>query len=70
MDAASQLLFGQQSEEALDLVQPGGTGRREMDVPARMTSKPFADRWGLVGRIVVHHQMDVEVVRNVGLDRA
>ena len=46
MGAASQLLIGKQGEEALDLIPPGGAGRREVDVPAGMTGEPGADRRG------------------------
>ena len=70
MDTAAQLLFCEHGEEALDLVQPGGAGRREVDVPAGMACEPVADRRGLVGRVVVDHQVDVEVGRDVGLDGA
>ena len=68
MDAASDLLFGHQGEEALDLVTPGCSGGGEVDMPARALGEPIADRFGLVGGVVVHHQMDVEVARHVGLD--
>jgi hypothetical protein len=68
VDAAPDLLVGDQGEEALDLVDPGRTGRREVDVPARPLGQPVPDRLGLVGGIVVHHQMHVEVGWHAGLD--
>ena len=43
VDAAAQLLFGQQGEEPLDLVEPGRTGGRQMHVPARPARQPSAD---------------------------
>ena len=49
MDAAPDLLVGQQPEPALDLVQPGGAGGCEMGLPARPFGEPVADRLGLVG---------------------
>ena len=39
-----------------------------MDMPARTPGEPVADRLRLVGRVVVHDDVDVEVGRNVGLD--
>ena len=55
-------VVGQQGEEPLDLVDPGGRGRREVDVPARPLGEPVADQLGLVGGVVVHHEVDVEVL--------
>ena len=39
-----------------------------MDVEAWMTNHPTLDRGSLVGSVVVHHQMHVELGRNVGFD--
>jgi hypothetical protein len=60
VDAAPDLLVGDQGEEALDLIDPGRGGRREVDVPARPLGQPVPDRLGLVGGVSVHHQMHVE----------
>src|SRR6185437_7686004 len=68
MDAATDGLVGEQAEEALDLVDPGGRGGREVDMPPGPLCKPVADQLGLVGGDVVHDEVDVEVRRNVGLD--
>ena len=38
---------GQQGEPALDLVDPRGRGRREVDVPARLLGQPVPDQLGL-----------------------
>src|SRR5688572_13098552 len=38
MGAAADVLLGERSEPALDLVQPGRRGGREVNVEARMTS--------------------------------
>ena len=48
MDAAAQGALGEQGEQALDLVDPGGRGRREVDVEARALGEPVADQLGLV----------------------
>jgi hypothetical protein len=50
MDAALDLLVGEQREPALDLVKPGGAGRCEVEVIARwrtsheLLSRPMRDR--------------------------
>jgi hypothetical protein len=43
MDAAPDLLSGDQGEKALNLIDPRGTGRREMDMPVRALGQPIAD---------------------------
>lgn len=53
IDAAPDLLIGEEREEALDLIEPGRTGGREMDMPARPFGEPVADQWGLVRGVVV-----------------
>ena len=68
MNPAPELLFGQEREGALDLVEPGGAGRREVDMPAGMPGQPALDGRGLVGGVVVHHQMDVEVAGHLGFE--
>ena len=40
MNHAPELLFGQECEEALDLIEPGGACRREVDMPAGMPGMP------------------------------
>src|SRR3546814_7363970 len=37
-------------------------------MPARPLGEPVADQPGLVGRVVVHHQVDLEVLGHIGLD--
>ena len=39
IDAAPDLFVGDKRKEELNLIEPGRTGRREMDMPAR----PFAN---------------------------
>ncbi len=68
MDPATYLLLGDQREEALDLVQPGRTGRRQVRVPARTLDQPVADHLGLVGRVIVHDQVNVEIGGHIGFD--
>jgi hypothetical protein len=68
MDASSDLLFGEKREDALHLIDPRGSGRREVHMPARALGEPVADRLGLVDGAVVHHDMDVEIGRDTGFD--
>ena len=69
-DAAPDALAGDLGEEALDHVQPGRRGRGEMEMEAWMPLQPGDDLGMLVGAIVVHDQMEVEIGRRVGVDRA
>ena len=43
MDAALDLLVGEQREPAFDLVEQGGAGRREVEVVARVAGEPGFD---------------------------
>ena len=68
VNAAPDLAIGQQSEEPLDLVEPGTAGRGEVHMPARSPGKPVADQRRLMGGVVIHHDMHGEVGRNGGFD--
>ena len=68
MRAALDLLVGEQREPAFDLVEPGGAGRREVEVIARVAGEPGFDGWRFVGGVIVEHQMDVEIGRHGLLD--
>ena len=68
VDAAPQLFVGERSEPALDQVQPRAVRRREVDVEARPLREPISNHRRLVGAVVVHDQMDVEVPRDGGID--
>ena len=41
-----------------------------MHVKPRMTGEPATDRRGLVRAVVIHDEMDIEIGRDVGFDRA
>ena len=69
MHAALDLLVGEQREPAFDLVEPGGAGRGEVEVIARVAGEPRFHGRGLVGGVIVEHQMDVEIGRPGLLDR-
>ena len=73
MHAAAQLLFGEQTEPsppaaALHQVQPRGAGGCEVHMEAGPLGKPVPDQRRLVGGVVVHDQVDVEVGGHLGLD--
>ena len=68
MDAAPDLFFGEIGEEALDLIDPGCAGGRDVDVSARALGEPVADRLGFVGGVVVHHQVHGQVGGHGRLD--
>ena len=62
------LLVGEQCEPAFDLIEPGGAGRREMHVIARVAGEPSLDGRRLVSGVIVEHQMDVKIGRHGLLD--
>ena len=68
MDAALQVLAGQLGEPSLDLIDPGGGCRCEVDVPVRSACQPCLDRGSLVGGVVVHDDVDVQPVRYIAVD--
>jgi hypothetical protein len=66
--AAPDGALSDEGEEAFDLVEPGGVGRREMNVPVRTAGELNSDLGMLVGGVVVDDEMDVELGRHIGLD--
>ena len=48
MDAAFDLLVGEERKPALDLVEPGGAGRREVEVVTPVAGEPRLDRRGVL----------------------
>jgi hypothetical protein len=62
--------LGDEGEEAFDLVEPGGIGGREVNVPTRTAGEPGLDLGMLVGDVVVDDEMDAELGRYIGLDLA
>ena len=50
-----------------DPVDPGGRGRREVDVP-RPPRRPCPDGGGLVGGVVVHDDVDIQALGDAGVD--
>ena len=70
MRSAADLLLGQGSEPAFDLVDPGSGGGREMDLETGMAGKPVFHRGGLVSAVVVHDQMHIKIAWHVRVDGA
>ena len=66
--AATDSALSDESEEAFDLVEPGGIGGREVNVPTRTAGEPGSDLGMLVSGVVVDDEMDVELGWHVGLD--
>src|SRR6202521_6417814 len=56
--AALETPLGQDGEEALDGVEPGGRGRGEVERPAGMARKPPSHDRMLVGGLAVEDRMD------------
>ena len=68
MDTTPDLLLGEEHEPSFGLVRPGGAGRREVQVIARVASEPCPDSWGLVRGLVVEDEMNIEIGRHCLLD--
>ena len=62
--AAADRLLGDESEPALNLIEPRGISWRVVDMEARPRSQPEAHPGVLVGGVVVDDQMHVEFCRD------
>src|SRR3546814_14402854 len=69
VDTALQLLAGQFCKPSFDLIDPGRRSRCEVSMPMRAACEPGLDLWRLVGRIVVHHEVDVWPLGDRGVDQ-
>lgn len=69
MYPAPQLFLGEQSKPALHQIQPGGAGRREVDMEARALEQPPSDAGRLMRPIVVEDEMHVQLRRDCRLNR-
>jgi Sulfatase len=63
MGTTSDLFVRQFGKPTLHLVEPGAIGWREMHMKARAFGKPVPDERGLVGSVVVEHEMDIQCSR-------
>ena len=62
--------MGNQSEPPFYLVEPGGLGRRVVHLIPGTCSKPLADLWMFVSGVVIDNQMDIKILRDVGVNVA
>ena len=66
--AAFEPTPGQLGEEALDRVEPGGGGRGEVEMKARVPPEPGADLVMFVRGVIVHDQMHLAASRCFAVD--
>ena len=59
--ATANRLLCDESEPAFNLVEPGSVGRREVDMEAGSLREPEAYLGVLVGGVIIHDQMGIEV---------
>ena len=67
MATPSHAAFGHLGKQALNQIQPASARGREMDMIAGMARQPSADFADLVGAVVVHHQMNLQPAREIGI---
>ena len=67
-DAAPDALGGDLVEEALDEIEPGCAGRREVQLETRMLGELRLYLGRLVRSVVVEHEMDAEVLLHAPVD--
>jgi hypothetical protein len=68
--AAADGALRNQSEPALNLVEPGGVGGGVVEVKARTPGEPGFDSGVPVGAVVIDNEMNVQMIGNIGLDVA
>ena len=66
--STSDSFLGNDVEPDFDLIEPGGIGRSVMHVPSFVGGQPALYLWMLVCRIVVDHDVHIELRRNVLFD--
>jgi hypothetical protein len=68
-DAAFQSTPGKLGKEALDGIEPGARGWREVEDEALVPVEPGADLRMLVGGVIVEDDVDYLAGRHLGFDR-
>jgi hypothetical protein len=63
VDTSLNLLSGEFSKPALDLIDPRRGTRRKMDMTVRPADEPRFDLGCLVGGVVIHDDTDIEAFR-------
>jgi peptide/nickel transport system permease protein len=66
--APAETLAGDLGEEALEEIQPGRSGRGEMEMNPRVRQEPGLHRRMLVGAVVVENEMEVLAARGLPID--
>ena len=66
--ASPDASFSKQTKEAFDLVQPTGAGGSEVHMVARAARKPALHLGHLVRAVVIHDQVNVELLGNRFVD--
>ena len=66
--AATNRLLSDDTKPALDEIEPGSIGRREVDMKARPASQPGFDFRMFVGGVIVDDKMHVEILGHTGID--
>src|SRR3974377_635111 len=64
MRSALDFTLAEQTEPALNQIEPGARGRSEVQMKARMACKPPLHGRRFVGAVVVHDQMNIELLRH------
>ena len=68
MRTSFDLSFAQEPKPTLDLIHPRRVRGREVQVVSRMAKKPSFDERGLVGGVVVQHQVHLNTCRDLRVD--
>ena len=68
VNTSLDLLSGEFSEPALDLIDPRRGSRRKVDMIVRPSGEPRLDLGCLVGGVVVHDDMNIEPFRDLSID--
>ena len=66
--APAELPVGEETEPALDQVNPRCTGGSEVDMKVGPFAQPPLDEGGLVSSLVIHDEMDVQSHGDSGID--
>src|SRR3989337_2854204 len=66
--AAPDVLCGEDGKAAFDPVEPTGGGGREVNLKARAFDKPAPDGRGLMGRVMVPDEVQVQFWRHMVFD--
>ena len=68
-DTTLEASLGQEREQTLDCIEPGGRGRGEVENKSGMACEPFHDVRVLMRCVVVDDQVDGEFLGYSGIDR-